>query len=236
MVLGLMKEVLLIVDYHDEKINNYGKKLNSLCNSQNLVIANGRVIGDRVGNFTCQNSHGSSVVDYFITDRDFYNRLKLLVVHEPAFGSIHSPLSLTIECSVKKEKIKSPPLPKPPRFIWDPSKRDQFIDILKNKQVEFNALHNSLVSNDCTGRKTIKMAEQFADLLFKFAKPCFKLAKSKIIKKSRRKENSKSWYNDSCLSLKKRLLNQARLLKKNLNDSYIRGVFMVCKKEYRKCL
>ena len=60
--------------------------------------------------------------------------------------------------------------------------------------------------------------------------------KSKTIKKSRRKENSKSWYNDSCLSLKKRLLNQARLLKKNPNDSYIRGVFMVCKKNYRKCL
>ena len=126
----------------DEKVNNYGKKLNSLCNSQNLVIANGRVIGDRIGNFTCQNSHGSSVVDYFIADRDFYNRLKILVIHEPVFGSIHSPLSLSIVCSVKIAKIKSPPLPKPPRFICDPSKRDQFIDVLKEKQVGLNALHN----------------------------------------------------------------------------------------------
>jgi len=82
---------------------------------------------------------------------------------------------------------------------------------LKNKQVEFNALHNSLVSNDCTGRKTIEMTEQFTDLLFKFAKPCFKLAKSKITKKSKRKENSKSWYNDSCFSLKKTFVKSSKV-------------------------
>ena len=121
----------------DIKVNNYGKKLNSLCKFQNLIIANGRVMGDRVGNFTCHSSRGNSVVDYFISDYDFFKKLKLLKVHEPSFGSIHSPLSLTIDCSFSHEKLSKPPLPKPKKFVWNPSKRGEFIDILKLNQGNF---------------------------------------------------------------------------------------------------
>ena len=75
----------------DITVNNYGKKLNRLCKEYDLVIANGRTPGDRIGNFTCHTSRGDSVVDYFISDHSFFNRLKKLVVHEPVFGSVHSP-------------------------------------------------------------------------------------------------------------------------------------------------
>ena len=43
----------------DNTINNYGNKLNSICRVHDLVIANGRVPGDRVGNFTCQTNRSS---------------------------------------------------------------------------------------------------------------------------------------------------------------------------------
>ena len=52
----------------DNKVNRYGKKLLEICSIFQLNIANGRVAGNRLGNYTCFNSGGSSVVDYFIGD------------------------------------------------------------------------------------------------------------------------------------------------------------------------
>jgi len=101
----------------DVTFNNYGRKLNSLCKEHNLVIANGRIPGDRIGNFTCHTNRGDSVVDYFLSDYDFFGRLKKLVIHDPLFGSVHSPMSLTVDCVVESCKVKKPPLRPPPKFF-----------------------------------------------------------------------------------------------------------------------
>ena len=48
----------------DEKVNGYGRKFLDMCRSLPLRILNGRKVGDLLGNFTCLNSRGRSVVDY----------------------------------------------------------------------------------------------------------------------------------------------------------------------------
>ena len=117
----------------DSIINNYGKKLVTICREHNLVIANGRIPGDRIGNYTCYANRGASVVDYFISDQDFFHRLKCLKIGDPAFGSVHSPLTLTVDCSgYKTIPTKKSPLPPPPKFIWDPSKKTWFLINLMN--------------------------------------------------------------------------------------------------------
>ena len=222
----------------DFKVNNYGKKLNMMCKEFDLVIANGRTPGDRIGNFTCHTSRGDSVVDYFISDNEFFNRLKQLVIHEPTFGSVHSPMSLTIDCSFENTLTKRPPIPPPPKFIWDPEKRDQFIEVLKLKLGKFSEMSKTLSENNCTEEGTAIILKEFTDTLYDSANSCFKMVNKtrKIAKKGNHKEQSKPWYNDSCLSLKKRLLNQSRLLKKNPKDPYIRGAFILCRKKYRKII
>ena len=162
--------------------------------------------------------------------------MKRLVVHEPLFGSVHSPLSLTIDCSFEKVQANKPPIPPPPKFIWDQSKRGVFIDILKSKLCMFSELYASLTSRECTNEDTTNILKRFTDILYESAQSCFKMVKMRKSKKKPNKENSKSWYNNSCRSLRKRLLNQARLLKKNPNDPHIRGTFISCKKEYRTCI
>ena len=67
--------------------------------------------------------------------------------------------------------------------------------------------------------------------------PVFLMSNPKKWKNKRKnKEQSKPWFDDSCALLKKRLLNQVRLLKKNPRDPYIRGVYITCRKEYRKLI
>jgi len=60
----------------DNITNIYGRKLDKICKSFNLSIANGRTLGDRLGNFTCYNNKGASVVDYVISDQSFFKNIK----------------------------------------------------------------------------------------------------------------------------------------------------------------
>ena len=52
----------------DEKINATGRTLLKICNNRNLRIGNGQTSGDRLGNYTCFNCEGASVVDYLIAE------------------------------------------------------------------------------------------------------------------------------------------------------------------------
>ena len=218
----------------DLTTNRYGKKLDNICRENNLVIANGRIPGDRMGSYTCYTSRGSSVVDYVISDQDFFKRLKYLQILDPIFGSVHTPLSLTIDCSCNKiTPIKKSPIPPPPRFIWDPLKTDDFVTLLSQKSDIFNSMKHKLCNPNCSKDETDTLIKDFTNILYDCSNQCFKLAKRS---NPRKKPKTKSWYNSSCLSMKKRLLNLARLLKKNAGDPYIRGKFVTCKREYRTML
>ena len=52
----------------DNTVNTAGRKLIKLCNNHSLRVANGQTTGDRVGNYTCFNNGGASVVDYLLTE------------------------------------------------------------------------------------------------------------------------------------------------------------------------
>ena len=51
-----------IIYSRDSKLDSRGKELLDLCIGNNLCILNGRILGDSLGNFTCFNVHGQSVV------------------------------------------------------------------------------------------------------------------------------------------------------------------------------
>ena len=70
----------------------------TLCNGFNLKIANGRTPGDRLGNMTCYNNKGASVVDYVIADQHLMKDITKLIVYPPAFTSKHCPTSFELKC------------------------------------------------------------------------------------------------------------------------------------------
>ena len=98
---------------------------------------------------------------------------------------------------------------------------------------EFNYIESQLLDQNCSKEETGILLKEFTNILFECSKQCFKLAK---ISKPRNKPKSKPWYNNECQEMRKRLLNLARLLKKKPSDPYIRGKFVICKREYRKMM
>ena len=226
----------------DQVINQHGKKLTQLCNSLNLKIANGRCPGDILGNFTCFANKGASTVDYFIGDSKILRKISLLKVLPPEFSSVHSPISMKLDCkSVIKETIDDV-IPSPQKVIWDPEKVEIYCARLKRpeKLQELESLNRELLRNDLTQEQTNELIKKFNSILVLEAKACMKSAKIPSKKgvslrtKSRFKPKGFKWYSKECSNLKRRLQNLAKLLQRCPRDPYIRGQYCLAKKEYRK--
>ena len=86
----------------DIKVNMSGRKLLTTCSSHNLELANSQKPGDRLGNFTCFNNMGASVVDYLVLSRSLMKNIINFKVLSPSFDSKHAPITATFKSSFIK--------------------------------------------------------------------------------------------------------------------------------------
>ena len=95
----------------DNSVNTAGRKLIKLCNNHSLRVANGQTPGDRVGNYTCFNNGGASVVDYLLTEIPLYKNIDFKVI-PPEFDSKHAATATTFKISklrIEKRKLLNLP-------------------------------------------------------------------------------------------------------------------------------
>ena len=90
-----------------ESLNNFGHNLLALCQDTNLLILNGRVVGDESGCLTCFKDNGASLVDYFVPSILQLNPCLRVQCRQP--DSDHTPLTLSIPLSqpVNRNKPQS---------------------------------------------------------------------------------------------------------------------------------
>ena len=96
----------------DDKTNTSSWKLLNICHNHNINIANGQIPGDRLGNFTCLNNLGASVVEYLLADRNIWEKMLKFKVLNPTFDAEHAPIMATLKLSTSKlgkEKLLNPP-------------------------------------------------------------------------------------------------------------------------------
>ena len=63
----------------DSNINEYGRKLITLCQTTDSVIVNGRTVGDISGKMTCYTHNGSSLIDYVLCSHQLFSYIDLKV-------------------------------------------------------------------------------------------------------------------------------------------------------------
>ena len=83
-----------------------------ICHNHNLNIANGQIPGDRLGNFTCFNNLGASVVDYLLADSNIWEKILEFKLLDPTCDSKHASIMTTLKFSTSKlgkEKLFNPP-------------------------------------------------------------------------------------------------------------------------------
>ena len=93
-------------------INQRGKEFLDICRINNIIVVNGRKIGDIFGKYTCHQKNGSSVVDYMVTTHNAFQKISHFKVgdflptlsdHCPITALIHVDMGLEIQ--QKKSQI-----------------------------------------------------------------------------------------------------------------------------------
>ena len=123
--------------------NEYGRWLIDLCISAKFAILNGRCLGDLRGIFTSHQTEGSSVVDYNIVSKDFFQRVKTFSVLSLTDFSDHCPLCLNtnVQRSLVAQSTEVNLYPLAPRYIWDETSRDKLLYHLSLPETNQKLIH-----------------------------------------------------------------------------------------------
>ncbi|XP_006822537.1 uncharacterized protein LOC102802199, partial [Saccoglossus kowalevskii] len=218
-------------------INKFGKKIIQLCIDCNLIILNGRTIGDSTGKYTCHTPQGSSTIDYGITSKNLCDSLQYFKVADLSHLSDHCALTLSTKININmclnennKSNDKLDPLPS--KYMWNDQAKD-------NYQTNLEKLNNNEIKNFMSKPYSIYESEtavtDFENLITNIADKCLKKITPKL-KKNKRKSKQKNWFDQDCWSLRKELRSLSRLLQKYPQDPYIRGKFFQTRKQYKKLI
>ena len=110
--------------------NSNGVKLLELCRETGVRIVNGRVGSDKnVGQYTCVNFQGRSLVDYILASKPMFNLFDTFIIHDPSVYSDHCMLSLTLSLVFERFTIESNEVPQF-KFVWQSDKESDFVEKL----------------------------------------------------------------------------------------------------------
>jgi exonuclease III len=206
----------------------YGKQLIDLCIASGLKIANGRVLGDPSGRYTCHKYNGSSLVDYVLVDNTTLSQVRYFKVDD-LIGDLsdHCLISFGLAVSVTLQHASKKCRNVPRKYKWFDGAESKINDILgneENSQAVNDMLHNDILDINCS-------IEAINKLLCGAASQCLKQTNTK--KKS---NTGKRWFNISCSNLRKEVKCLSKRLTRNPNDQNIRSCFFRAKKLYKKQL
>ena len=196
-------------------INKRGKDLLDICKTNDLVIANGRSLGDLFGSYTCHQKRGSSVVDYLMSTFNSSGDVANFTVgtYMPTLSD-HSPLqaNINIKSPLNKQEFTKVPLHDvPPRYIWKNEDDVLFKDKLASEEFK------EKVDNIMSAEDGPDLVQDVRNLLIEAADAC-------DIKKTRKaKHNTNApWFDKECCKLKKNIGVCGKKLRENPNDVAVR--------------
>ena len=153
-------------NHRDMTSNQYGQDLINLCQTSDLVILNGRIAGDSVGEFTCHSPNGSSTVDYGIVSYPCFSLVTSLQVKQLTPYSDHCAIVSSLLC---KDTTKS--LPSSQDYFHS---RSYCHDLIKN-HIEVPRILEEKVTNQSNCKYYVwnkEHASEFTDFLNSSNPPC----------------------------------------------------------------
>ena len=122
----------------DLTVNARGRELLDLCKVNDLLITNGRKIGDLFGKFTSHQYNGSAINDYFLAPNHFFPKISRFSVGSfSPWLSDHCPIYSTINVNklTKDDIPQERPRDVQPRFLFDANSKLSFCNALKSEEI-----------------------------------------------------------------------------------------------------
>ena len=214
----------------DRVYNSQGKDLLDLCASAQLRILNGRFIGDILGNMTCVNKRGSSVVDYTITSESLLSSVKYFIVENLTHFSDHSQLVTYLNCKFRTCEIQNQYQKQDFSFKWTESSKQILEQELMNPYIceKIMKLENSSFEKSLDG---VNLANKMiSDIYIDLSTKCMK---KKYFKKKRKKFKS-PWTDSEFLSLRSSVRTLSNKMKLSPFDQTVRLQFFYLSKKLKR--
>ena len=221
----------------DKITNGHKTLLLDLCGSQNLLILNGRTIGDSAGNYTCYKWNGNSVVDYFIASTSFLHRVKSLSVGEHTLFSDHNPVLLSLWHRRKAPQRNS----QAPTIIYEEAPfrykitEDGLANFTKQfEQPEFiqriSQLTNDVESTPKNHEAVESLNRQITELINDVAKKEFDISKQT----KNPKPKFASWFDGKCHTARRLFKRSIKIVDNNPDNQRIKTRHRANSRGYRK--
>ena len=226
-------DIELPVRYNeDQVINGFGKKLIEFLEEANMMLVNGRKLGDSMGNKTCYNYMGSSTIDYCIVSHSMFHEIVNFEVDNQTWYSDHSPLNITLKIDRNFDRLKMDctGLSNIKKFCINEQNLQCYTAMLNSEDVHdrlTNLIECDYIDPNC-------LLSDFKDIVLSVANETFpiKICKNNIIESPLREELGKEY---KPLGEAKRKFNSARKAmyreKGNFNR---RHTFIIARREYKK--
>ena len=215
--------------------NNRGNQLLQFCKHTDMIILNGRTIGDIPGAFTLFNGHGCSVVDYGLASKNILSDVIYFKVESPTHLSDHCliKLKLNVKCWHKQSTILHPVNP---GYKWNELAAFTFKQTLVSENIQSDVKHimskNYPIDQngaDDLGQCIVTLFQKIANLSLKKKKKANQATKHSS---QRKKKNVDSLHKN----LKNELRYISKLLTKFPRDPYLRGRFFTCTKNLKRLI
>lgn len=197
----------------DKVTNLKGKKILEFCEVFNLIILNGRISGDRWGDFTFMGGRGASVIDLCCVSVELAQMVgKFSIV--PEFLSDHFPVEATL-MTIDTLERESTFLPLLPKLRWKEAKKKEYISKLENACREINGIPES----------SEETYELLNNLVYRAA--------NYVPQPNRKREGWKEkWFDKECAVMRMRVFSLLKVFRKS-NSEQVRENYMKVVKEYK---
>ena len=213
----------------DTVINNYGKKLLSMCSTLGLCMFNGICTGDEQGCLTFVSQTGTSVNDYFIASKTLFDFIinKSTLMVSSRIESDHLPLEFCIQSdsshvTTENQTKTSEVIVK---FKWNADLANDFKSKMASAEVN----------------QVIQHAESLLDIDINLALDTFtscikqQAQDMKHIIKIKRKGCKNDWFDNDCWLMRKNVRKLLRIFRKSFNKTD-RLEYCKQRSEYKKLL
>ena len=187
-------DIILRRSSKDKIIDTNGRYLFQLCHVTGLIIANGRLGKDTLGEFTFCNSRGASVVDYLLLKNDTFDLIENFTVTVDEFNEFSDRACLVFSLKIRKshnisdsERIPTNPQNNETCIIFDSEKATLFQNQLQNSV----HLLDNLTVNVNNGQVE-SLVQDFSQILTSAATDVFGKVKRNVTFKN--KLTNKAWF------------------------------------------
>ena len=218
----------------DGHVDNRGKQLTDSCLANDLLIVNGRIIGDSLGHKTCFQNNGSSLVDYIITTNTLFSKLQFMRVgnllpHISDHAHITYSIALKSHTPSKNQSINHGHLLNY-KLCWRESTPGKITKCLNSPELAAKIQNIEENSKDMHPEKILS---EFEDMAFQILNDAGAV---KTIKTTTKNTAKNEWFDNECEMAKENLLNLGRLRTRLPDNANIRLGLNASRRMFRKLL